>query len=412
MKPTINLIVLSIWFWLSATTLPVRAQITDHLDIKATFKDSTIQVEASYKTSIPAQQDSVYFLLFPGIEVDSITADGLETYTRAMKPGHPIPFWMLKFRGDQDRSTPAVIGFSYSIDLGRQNHMRSNWIELNADKMWFPNRNDLNNPFTYTATIEHLPENYTLLGHTDAVIEQVDPETIRITKPTPWYEVLLLAGKDLKSFSYDKGITLWGNREIPDSVMRSIGEKVRKSTDLLNTYTGTHDKIEELSILLRNTTKKEIGFQFNRVNLIVTGTDFNTYGNLSHEIAHYWWRKANFLTEPWLNESLANFCMYQVLRTYEPEQYEQMLLKDKQTAIEAIPVAEATAFADGSFASYYTKGTVLLLELEEQIGRDKMQQLFTKLATYDDLSTEVFLNTLETISSPDHRSLFEQALKK
>ena len=386
------------------------AQKPDHLVMNMTFKDSSIQIDALYQSISKEKIDSIYFLLNPGFDLDTINSKGLKSYKIAQKEGVSLPFYLLIFNKSIDKNEPFVVEFKYKIDLIQQNHMKSNWIELNADKLWFPNQHSLNNKLTYEVSISNFPPTYFLITHTDAKVTK-NKGQINISKTTPWYEVLILAGKSMKEWRYDKNIKIIGNENIADATIQSIGLKVKNSIDLLNTYFGMADPITSFEVVLRNTQKEELGFQFNRRNLIITGTDFNDYGNLSHEIAHFWWSKANFIEEPWMNESFANYSMYLVLKEYNYEDYKKVIARNRVIAETAIPVSKASLFAADSYNSYYYKGSVLLIKLEERIGPEIMRKLLSSCVEKRIKTTETFLAELENLTNKSDRDFFENLLK-
>lgn len=386
------------------------AQNSDHVSMSLIFKDSIVYVNATYLANSYEKVDSVYFLLNPEFEIDTIKSKGLKSYKVAQKEGIPLPFFLLEFNENRDKAEKLSVEFNYKINLSEQNHMKSNWVELNADKLWFPNLEALNNEFTYTVTITDFPKSYRLVTHTDAMVTR-EKNQIVIQKDTPWYEVFILAGKNMKEWNYDDKITLIGNEHVPDSTIQSIGSKVKKSIDLLNSSIGGPDPITSFYVVLRNTSRKELGFQFNRKNLIVTGIDFNDYGNLSHEIAHYWWSKANFINEPWMNESFANFSMYMVLREFNVKDYQRLVVRNRELSEDAIPVVDASLFVADAYNSYYYKGALHLIDLEEKIGSEKMKQLLSSSVEKNINTTEAFLVELESLTSEGERNFFEDLLK-
>ena len=386
------------------------AQKSDHLSMNMHFKDSTVFIEAKYQSVSEVNGDSNYFLLNPGFEIDTIKSKNLMSYRVTQKKGMPLPFYRLEINGVRDTTEMLAVEFKYKINLSEQNHMKSDWIELNADKLWFPNLGAINNELTYEVTITDFPESYYLVTHTDAKVTQ-GKDIITIKKDNPWYEVLVLAGKDLKEWEYDQNITLIGSQEIADSTFQSIGKKVKNCIDMLNGYFGMSDPINSFKVVLRNTAKDEIGYQYNRRDMIITGTDFNDYGNLSHEIAHYWWSKANFIKEPWMNESFANYSMYLVLREFDSEDYQKLLASNRELSKNAIPVSSASLFATDSYNSYYHKGAIHLIDLEEEIGSELMRQLLSICVEKNINTTENFLQELETLTNKENRNFFEDLLK-
>lgn len=384
------------------------SQKHDHLNMVMNFKDSIVSIEAKYQSASKVDRSSVYFLLNPGFKLDTIISKGLASYNITQKKGIPLPFYQLKF--DENLDNKLTVVFKYKINLSKQNHMKSNWIELNADKLWFPNLDAINNKFTYKVTAINFPNSYKLLTHADAKITRRKNKII-ITKTRPWYEVLMLAGYNMKEWTFNKNITLFGSEKINDSIFNSIGSKVQKSIQKLNGYFGKSDPIASFKVVLRNTNRKELGFQFNRRNMIITGTDFNDLGNLSHEIAHYWWSRANFIAEPWMNESFANFSMYQVLKEFDSKNYNRIIESTKKLTEKAIPVSTATLFAKDSYISYYHKGALHLLSLENKIGSKLMKQLLSTCVKKNINTTEAFLRELEKLTNKEDREFFENLLK-
>ena len=163
---------------------------------------------------------------------------------------------------------------------------------------------------------------------------------------------------------------------------------------------------------MRNTTSDELGYQTARKNMIITGPDFNSYSNLSHEVAHYWWSDADFIEEPWMNESFANYSMYLVEEEFNPTQYPNLLERYKKQAEKAPPVASATLFSENSYPSYYIKGSILLKELEKKIGRKKMMTLLKARIKKNINTTEGFLTEIEKTFGPDTREYFGALLNQ
>ncbi len=386
------------------------AQKSDHLSMNMHFKDSTVYIEAKYQSASKVIGDSIYFLLNPGFEIDTIKSKDLMSYRITQKKGMPLPFYRLEFNEARDSSEMLAVELKYKINLSEQNHMKSDWIELNADKLWFPNLGEINNEFTYEVTITNFPEAYHLVTHTDVKVTQ-EKNTFVIKKDNPWYEVFVMAGKDMKEWAYDQNIILIGSQEIADSTFQSIGEKVKNSIDMLNGHFGMSDPITSFKVVLRNTNRDELGYQYNRGDMIITGTDFNDYGNISHEIAHYWWSKANFINEPWMNESFANYSMYLVLNEFDPEDYQRLVARNRELSKNAIPVASASLFATDSYNSYYHKGAINLIDLEEKIGSELMRLLISSCVEKGINTTDNFLQELEKLTNKENRNFFEGLLK-
>jgi len=391
----------------------IQAQNIDNLSIDLQFKDSILKINALYKLNVKENSDAKYFLLNPGVDSLSIKGESLDGFEMSGKPNRPLPFWKLNFNRELKEGETVDIQFNYQIELTKQNHIKSNWIELNVDKLWFPNHNDLNNKFTYVASVSGLPKDYSLIGNMEANIDTSNPNKILIKKEIPDMEVLIFAGKDMTFWKPNSAspITFFVSQQTPDSILNSIHKKVKKSIELMNSTFGKSSPIKDFRVVLRNTTRDEIGFQFNRKNMIITGSDFDSYGNISHEIAHFWWADANFIEEPWLNESFANYSMFLVQEQYDKNDFEATYKRYSEKVISAPAVGNATLFSENSYDAYYIKGCILLKKLEDTIGKTKMLELLELRVREKINTTSEFLDGLEQIADTKTRQLFEKMLQ-
>ncbi|PKP32705.1 MAG: hypothetical protein CVU00_11455 [Bacteroidetes bacterium HGW-Bacteroidetes-17] len=380
------------------------------MDIR--FDENILKMEALYHHKIGDSSDSLFFILNPDVDSLKIQGVNLNNFLIHEKQNRPFPYLKLNFNRVLIKGEIIDLHFSYQIDLVKQNHLNSDWIELNLDKFWFPNHNDIDNKFTYELNIAGLPSDFTLISHIDADIKIDNSNKILIQKRSPDIEVLILAGKDMRNWKADSSsqITFIASKHTPDSLLHSMHEKVFQSIKFMNESFGKSNPIKEFKVVLRNTTKKEIGFQFARKNMIITASDFNSYGNLSHEIAHFWWFDADFIKEPWMNESFANYSMFLVLEQYDPSTFTEIFNKYKELSFDAPAVDQATLFSDDAYNSYYIKGSILLKRLELIIGKSKMNELLELRITKRINNTEKLLNELEILTDLTTRNLFKRML--
>ena len=97
----------------------------------------------------------------------------------------------------------TVFKIKMCYTLKTTNHIKSNWIELNTDKLWFPNYNDLDNKFTWTVEIENLYKDYSIASYTyDEKNKQKTlinaPSTLLLEQNIPVAEVYLLMARNMK----------------------------------------------------------------------------------------------------------------------------------------------------------------------------------------------------------------------
>ncbi len=391
--------------------LSVSFTENDHLKMSLEFEGSAVSVNAMYSAVITGNSNSMYFMLNPGFAIESITSTDLKSYALEPKSGRPFPFYKLNFNRELKQGEMVDVSFAYSFDLEEMNHLKSNWIELTVDKLWFPNFNDMDNKFTYDVSIAGFPEAFNVVGDMDALLKRNRSDiTIKLTEPSA--EVLILAGANMETVRFEDSITFIANRNTPDSILNSMHEKIKNTIGFLNRSFGSAKPLTSFQVVLRNTSSSELGYQTARKNMIITGTDFNSYSNLSHEVAHYWWSDADFIEEPWMNESFANYSMYLVEEEFNPDQYPKLLERYTKQAEKAPPVANATLFSDNAYASYYIKGSILLKELEKKIGRKKMMTLLKARVKKGITTTEGFLSEIEKTNGPEVREYFDSLLNQ
>jgi hypothetical protein len=388
---------------------------SDNLRMNLKFENEILYVNAVYQTSQADTGNSHYFLLNPGFKINSIRAEGLKDFKITQKEGRPFPFLLLSFDKAINPGQNLEIKFDYEIDLAKTNHIKSDWLELNVDKLWFPKYGDIDTKFTSQIHIENLPADYSFVSYRDSQIRKNPDNSYDLTIKKAVPEVLILAGKKMKLWNKKDGkinVKMFAYEETPEEKIDSIYQKVLNSIKLLNKAFGQSKPIKDFSVVLRRTTNKELNFQFERDGLIVTGTDFDSYANLSHEIAHYWWNKADFIKEPWLNESFANYSMYLVLEEYDKKTLEVVKTRHQKISEKAPPVAGASLFSKDASNSYYSKGAYLLFQLENKIGRKQMFKLLSSRVSKKLHTTDKFLNELEKIAGKENRVYFEDLLNK
>lgn len=388
----------------------------DHLKLILDFqKDSTLNVIADY-TIQSRKSDSVYFILNPGFQPLSITSEGLIGQQMAPVPGRPFPFWMLLYN-EESKKGKTDIRFQYSIDLKQMNHIKSNWIELNVDKLWFPNYDDLDNEFTWEARVNGLYEQYSLVSY-QMENEEIVPVihmlpkgeiTLKNNEPTP--EVFFMAGANMQLWTSEyrnEKTKLFVSENQPDSMLHKIAGRTDEIIDFYNT-TFNSDRINDYLLILRNTEPGEINFLQSRKSILLGNTFASGYSSLSHEVSHYWWSDADFINEPWMNESFANYSMLLFLESMDSTQFHKQWNRIKEGAVNGGSLRNTTSFDPNGMATYYFKGSQILWQLANKIGRDQFVKLLTQRIGEEINSTDLFLELIG--KSHGERVMSDFALK-
>lgn len=390
----------------------------DHLSVQMSFKnDSTLHIRANYTVGAP-KNNEIYFLLNPSYRINNIAAPGLMGYELSMKRNRPFPFYRLKF----EHTGPGrlEIDFDYTIDLKTQNHIKSNWLEFNVDKLWFPNHGDLDNKFSWNLNIEGLYKDYSVITYSyngqikhKTILRPKD--VISLEQKEPNGEIFLLMAQNMKLWSKpnsakEVNIEIFAHKNTPDSTLISLDKKLNDIIGLFNNAFGKKEKLKKYLLVIRNSNPKEIGFLQSRGDLLLANQTSNSYASLAHEAAHYWWCNADFIKEPWMNESFANYSMFIALDKFDQKMLEKQIQRSLTHSKNGMSVKNATLFPQSNFNAYYHKGSINLWNLEQQIGRKKMLLLLSKRVKNKIETTNGFLELLEKQEGKNTRREFETSM--
>jgi aminopeptidase N len=129
----------------------------------------------------------------------------------------------------------------------------------------------------------------------------------------------------------------------------------------------------------------------------------------AHEFAHLWFSNANSQTsDRWLDESTAEYVSLRYVQdAMGAEALERLIAPKREVARTAKPVVGDTR----TDAELYDKGPLLLFELEQAIGREKMDRLLAIVAARKIGVTADFLTALSELTDPATAAEFERKLK-
>jgi aminopeptidase N len=134
---------------------------------------------------------------------------------------------------------------------------------------------------------------------------------------------------------------------------------------------------------------------------------------VGHEIAHFWWYGADGNWEDWLNESFAEYSAMILIRELRGEEEFSKILNDKKNKSSSLPpiweLPRNSSFAE---TVLYSKGPVLLNELEGKIGSKKFLKLCKARISKNIKDTSDFLKILKDSEGQEIANWFERSLKE
>jgi aminopeptidase N len=132
--------------------------------------------------------------------------------------------------------------------------------------------------------------------------------------------------------------------------------------------------------------------------------------HVAHELAHAWWSAGNPVTEDdWLNESFADYSgLRYVESVFGVAARRSVLDEARADAEKAGPVIGA---GRPSQQALYSKGPILLFDLDARIGRAKMDQLMARIGRDRPHRTAQFLDALAAVAGQSAADDFARRLR-
>lgn len=140
------------------------------------------------------------------------------------------------------------------------------------------------------------------------------------------------------------------------------------------------------------------------------------FGNISHEIGHFWWHRADFTsTHNWLNEGFAEYVSLMAIRAYFGKAEFEKQIQSMKSKVAKLPDTLSLADYDsrGRFgnAMSYSKGALLLYQLEARVGKAKFIELLSAAAEKNIKTSQEFIKLVEGILGAEEAKRVEKDIK-
>jgi hypothetical protein len=399
------------WLWLTGAA---QAQVAPdaHYVVRATVNPASSHISADVAILIPAARVEAEnaFLLGSGYRL-----------TRAEAGPHPVeviatrqPFPGLQritVRPRRPGAADVRLRLSYAGPLGPSgdpplNLITPELVELNLDSMWVPIRADLAARFTLDAEIRGVPEDMVAVAPGEV---RREGDRLVIRRRTPDVDAAFAAMRGLKA-AKSPGFEFYAAdlEGASARVYRRHGEAAQRFLEsLYGPMPGSPARV----VMVRR--PRVSGYA--RPGYVVvtegrTGAEVGQAKFVAHEFAHAWWNGGNSNTEDrWLSESTAEYAAVRYVEAaFGVAARDEMLMSKRQAAAKAGPVLGAGRRTD---AELYNKGPVLLFELEQRIGRERLDQVMRELARNPPKVTADFMRVLARVAGDEAVRTFEEAMR-
>lgn len=382
-----------------------------HYDVTATVDTARGIITASVKVTLPTaslqavnefQLGTTYEVsglsASPGARVELSHADESHAQTVIVRcqtsPRQDVEM-RLQYRGPlAPTGTPPL------------NLIQPNLVELNLDSFWLPTARGFP-PFTVRADIAGIPPDFGVVGNG---VVQRSGDHVLIHRETGDVDLAFVAARGLHR-SVSDGFELYAADLATETakVYLRHGPSIMK---FLESWFGPMPGRPARVVVVNRERKSG----YSRPGYIVVtesshASETASAKFMAHEFAHAWWHSGDPRTENrWLSESMAEYISLRYVESaLGPAKRDELLAPMREIAAKAGPMLGAGERTD---AELYGKGPLLLFDLENRIGRARLDQLFASLAPHPPAITADFMSALAAVAGAKEAAAFNQEMHR
>ena len=397
-----------------------------HYDIQLEIDPDEQFISVNGNLKLLIDKDSVSelsFTLHEQLAIDNFSVNGDNSYQ--MDTASEKIRWLpnaaqIYYRTKKlfNNSDIVNINFSYEGKITKwpewsANVIGSDWIEMGFYFPWFPS---FYGDYTYRVSVEiHPPYNVFAIGEVSKIGNKKIFET--------WHPVgdfIICASKNLTV----RETELLGhkfkivNSTLSDETIDTIQTDIQQFYHLYANWFGDTE-IRDMCLVI---SKRDKGGGYSRKGgLFLGGVSDSSYLNnriefiryVGHEISHFWWYGAESNWEDWLNESFTEYSAMMLIKELRGEdEFSAILNVKKNKSNHSPPIWELPRNSSFAETVLYSKGPVLLNELEEKIGNKNFLNLCKVRISNNIKNTSDFLNILKDSEGQEIANWFERSLKE
>jgi hypothetical protein len=401
----------------ASATLATLATASDHLELDVTVDPQRQHLSVVAHYSIPAGElpETLSFYLNANFTPKVEASEQLASYTFE----HGDSF--LDQVGKQLLLTPSAQaqpdGFDFRVTYegALPEAFDGDWMEFFVDRVWFPVHESLGRQLTAEVRLS-LPADYTVFGRGDVRRTEAG-WSISLTQASSDINWVACPGLEVQSFARgDENIVVAGLALAKGPAAR-VADQAATLLRWFNATIGRAAPEHQVAFVLR---PRDVGPGYARPGYIVVhvGEDFaasagNYFRFFAHEISHLWWSQGSPMGyENWLNESFAEYSSLLAQRAHgDREAFERVIDMKRANAKDLPAVIGVERTDERSHAVFYTKGCVLLYELEQELGEEAFFQWLELLVADRISTTKALLELLEDERGAEVARWFEQKLR-
>lgn len=306
------------------------------------------------------------------------------------------------------------IEFEYSGKLGEIYNQKEQFLEMGLDFFWIPYDSQIGEfNYKYRLNIKSDAPDFVMTGNGKTTRNGKD---WLIESKTSDFDINIIFAKDLaiKNFQ-ENGYNLQVvSKNMTEEVSSGLLKGMVETLDFYNSTFGKNNPQREVTAVFRP-FPLELGY-FRKGFFILPSpkTADSLFFPISHELAHYWWLKAD-QQNAWLNESFAEYsAMMGVRKLRGIEKFNEILERKRKQNVNLPPIYgfDRTKNRQQTPMVLYVKGSLKLYDLEQDLGEEKFLQFLQKVENEQIIETDKLIEALRKFASDEIADKFLANLKQ
>jgi hypothetical protein len=385
-----------------------------HYSVAANLDPARGALSASITITVPAAQvtSPIVFVLSDSATISSIDVTPRAEVVVSSEEGLYGHYKKITIRGAASGRTGMRIHLRYGGPLGPSgdppmNRISKDDIELNLDSLWVPIREGFASKFTWDGAIRGIRSNLRVVS--PGRVERSSGQ-VRLSCSAGGPDIAFVAIRGLRRTEAN-GFEFYA-RDLANKQARAFLRQGSGAVKFLEAWFGRMP-VRPMRVVM---VQRERPGGYSRPGYIVvvdkgTAPESEVARFIAHELAHEWFATGASDTEDrWLSETLSEFIALRYVESAFGRGIRATLLASMRDATkDAGPVLGAGRRSD---MVLYQKGPLLLIALEERIGRERLDGLLAGLAPKPPQTTAEFLQALSRTAGEEAAREFEQSMRR
>ena len=362
--------------------------------------ENQIKADITYRY-VPTEQNAeepAQFYLPLALEISSIEGSVVTYYEELVDTtsaiGKIFKTLVIYLDSTVTPQQPADIHMKYGGTMALHDFFEvslpENWIEISPNAVMLTPITTNLIPTTLDLTVV-APDSFQVIAPGQTTTKAPGETLIFSNIPLTGVAFILSNNLDIEEYPYEESVVKLVSYEAQDSLKQALAHMVGWTVNYYNSTFGKSSLKRDVTVALRPFADADANYAVGD-NYFVTydsqGDFFENkpfhYGNFSHEIAHFWWHKANGATaDNWINESLAEVSSLLAVKGFLGEKAFQQKLERHQQRATSIPdsltLTNYERFGEYDQIMAYSVGTLVWYSIYEQIGELAFFQLLREI---------------------------------